>query len=497
MKLAILPLDSRPCTYDFPRQLAQNCGVEVAQPPRAIMDFFKTPSRFEDIRAWLLETAPGNDALLLAADQLVYGGLLASRGAGVEEAEGLRRLDTLAALKAACPGLPIYLSSVVMRTTVSTLRAEDQIWWAKVGEYAKLSALTAQDEKARTAAKALRAEIPPQVLEPFLAARRRNHAVNLQAVRLVAQGVAEELTLLQEDSATAGPHITEQRVLLALAAELGVAHRVHLHCGTDEWAAAMAGRTVAQSLGRLPALHVDWLGGERPGLTARYEDRPFAQNLAAYLATCGIAPVGAKEAGVVLLVYAPPGPQQDLAMGPAPACAYDDNTLDAFCARAEGWLNQGKQLALLDVYHANGGESALVERLAAKGLLAGLAGYAAWNTASNSLGTLLGQVLTLPHADTRANQAFTRERLLDDWLYQAVVRGRLEAALQAAGQDRWAIEDTALAQRQLQALMASAPERARVLPGPEDFSARLCWPRTFEVAVTGPATTPHLSGGIS
>ncbi|MFC2420471.1 MAG: DUF4127 family protein, partial [Treponema maltophilum] len=45
MKIALLPLDSRPCNYDFPQKIAFLRGVRISVPPKNIMDFFKTPSR--------------------------------------------------------------------------------------------------------------------------------------------------------------------------------------------------------------------------------------------------------------------------------------------------------------------------------------------------------------------------------------------------------------------------------------------------------------------
>ena len=132
MKLVILPLDSRPCTREFPAQLAQSAGISACVPPLEVMDWYRTPSDFCRIAAWLEEACAGAGALICSLDQLAYGGLLASRCMEVPETQALRRAAFLRRLKQKYPALDIYLSSVIMRTTVSTLKQEDQVWWEKV-----------------------------------------------------------------------------------------------------------------------------------------------------------------------------------------------------------------------------------------------------------------------------------------------------------------------------------------------------------------------------
>ena len=117
MKLVILPLDSRPCTREFPAQLAQSAGISACVPPLEVMDWYRTPSDFCRIAAWLEEACAGAGALICSLDQLAYGGLLASRCMEVPETQALRRAAFLRRLKQKYPALDIYLSSVIMRTT--------------------------------------------------------------------------------------------------------------------------------------------------------------------------------------------------------------------------------------------------------------------------------------------------------------------------------------------------------------------------------------------
>ena len=487
MKLTILPLDSRPCTYDIPRQLAGECGVKVSLPPRDMMDYFKRASSFTDISRWLMDNSDC-DEMIVSADQLVYGGLIASRSMDIGEEEALQRLFLLEKIKDANPRVNIWLFNVIMRTTISTLKKEDQIWWEKVAEYTRVAVCDADDENAVRRKRLLEQEIPPYVLDTFLKARKRNHKVNKKILELTAQGTIRELLLLQEDSSPEGMHKKEQQSLLEMTKRLDISDRVHLHCGTDEAAAALTGRLIHMHGGSRAALGIEWFGGIKEDFRAAYEDRPFVGNLEAYLVTCGMNTVDSQYADTVMLIYAPKHHQRDLAMESEPAGSdYGEDELNSFCDRIACLLEEGKQTALLDIHHANGGESALIRQLAERNLLHRLCGYAGWNTACNSLGTLLGQLLCLPYASPASNRLFTCIRLLDDWLYQRVVRRRLNAALIEAGEDIWNIKDMKKADRLLDDMMRNAPEIAvlkDLIPETGNFETRLIWPRTFECGIT-------------
>ncbi len=484
MKLAILPLDSRPCTYDFPVQLALSGGLEPCIPPLELMDWYRRPSDFCKISAWLEETCADAQALICSLDQLAYGGLLASRTMEMPEEQALRQISLLRAIKEKNPALDIYLSSVIMRTTVSTLCQEDLIWWEKVARYSQLSAqagLEAQHQMAQ-----LEQQIPARVLQDFLAVRRRNHQINREAIHLLSEGVVKEVCFLQEDSSPLGMHRTEQEKLKELAVSRCVSRHISIHCGTDEYACAIAGRLAAQQdRSAEPALrlYVEWLAGDKQ-FTAKYEDRPFIQNLESYLETCHIEQVGQLEdAQAILAIYAPDDGQRDLAIAPMDAlCTYTPDQLDRILRRLRALLDTGIPVGLLDIYFAGGGEGRLLRLAARQELIPRLAAYAGWNTACNSLGTILGQLLAAhsPEA-SRQLSTFTIERLLDDWVYQAIVRPRWNRELRADGVDVWNLPDIDAANIQLRQMMESTSETKLVWPG--QICAQLRWPRTFEARI--------------
>jgi hypothetical protein len=138
----------------------------------------------------------------------------------------------------------------------------------------------------------------------------------------------------------------------------------------------------------------------------------------------------------------------------------------------------------LDLDFANGGNTALLDTLGQCMPISQLWGYAAWNTASNSLGTLLAQILASRH-NTAANQAFTAERILDDGIYQTLVRPEVTKQLQEAGEDIYQIIDTYSAEQALEESFSNQQSLLERIFGNNvpEFTAKLRWNRLFEAAV--------------
>lgn len=86
----------------------------------------------------------------------------------------------------------------------------------------------------------------------------------------------------------------------------------------------------------------------------------------------------------------------------------------------------GRMVTVADVAYASGADNRFVQLLLHSVNLPGLAGFAAWNTASNSLGSAIAAGVCALFGDDPvllAEANFTR--LVDDWLYQSRVRSQV------------------------------------------------------------------------
>lgn len=78
LKIAYIPLDNRPCNYDFILKAAKIKGIDIITPTEEKLGKFTTHGDVEYIRKWLMNLR-NVDYLILSIDMLAYGGLIASR----------------------------------------------------------------------------------------------------------------------------------------------------------------------------------------------------------------------------------------------------------------------------------------------------------------------------------------------------------------------------------------------------------------------------------
>ena len=91
-----------------------------------------------------------------------------------------------------------------------------------------------------------------------------------------------------------------------------------------------------------------------------------------------------------------------------------------------GFSAPNKPYAVADVRYANGADNSFVDTLLKTKFPE--YGYSAWNTSSNTLGSLLAAIKIKYNAKNYDDYAFKKLqaiRLLDDWAYQANVRAQI------------------------------------------------------------------------
>ena len=468
MRILVLPLDSRPCNTQFIDHMMRPAGITCVFPREEEMDDFSRPATLDASLNFLYRELPSCDAAVLSLEHLVFGSLLASREKDISTSEAMRRVQLLRELLLKYPSLPVYLCSVLMRSSISTLTSADLE--AHHAMHAYSVAADRLDryglEKDRAEMEAARKRIPDEVLDTFLNARRRNLQVNLAAVDLAAEGLARSVCILQEDCQPYGLPRREQREILRRMEALKTKN-VFLRNGTDEGCALLAAMAASDGRESL-AVRTVWMG--QKDFTAPYEDRPFLENWQNALLETGVRE--AEESETVFCVVCPEHGEKEESSVPVHQ-AYAEK-----CAsEIDGLIAEGNHVYLLDLNRANGG---CVQMMRAMTRAGELWGYSAWNTASNAMGTLLAQAMA--DAITRQrNIAFLHERFLDDLLYEGALRAKLNDRLREAGEDIYCLSDRPRAEEILRLLYAE--EGAALWPG-KDFPAcrlTLPWNRTFEV----------------
>jgi hypothetical protein len=469
--IAILPLDDRPVNYDYPIILARSAGVEVLCPPREWMGNPWRESQHDQIVTWLREVSQKVDAIVLPVETLAYGGSIRMR-ISHESFESVKAsLELVHDIKAAYPQLTIIAYSVIQRVCRANSSEEEMPYWGIYGErmfrlsyLEHKSALKEAGVAEVVERDALKAEIPSEVYDDYRSIRRRNNAVNQLMIDWVADGTLDYLLLPQDDTADYGWNIAEARELQAAIRSRGLTERAITYPGADEIGCLLLARYICHKVGFSPRVFPRYSSSSSAGLITEYEDRPMHELIKAHLAPLGGTLADSpEEADFILFVNAPAlkqgvGELQWLvqigfdevrkrlpeAFKPyADQAAADDATgwtrremqtprrsPEEFTRAILAAIHAGKPTAVADVAFVNASDLILGSQLTTHPEIAKLIGYSGWNTAGNTLGTVLAQAVIrlaaskgTPTPDQHAaHLEFLFLRFLDDYCYQALER---------------------------------------------------------------------------
>lgn len=500
--IALISLDDRPCNVRFPQQIAAIGGEKLITPPIEYLGRFHTAGQYAPIERWLYELPPV-EALIVSVDMLAYGGLVASRKPTVPVELALERLEAIRAFRTAHPQTPIYAFNILMRLAITMSNDEAVANYYNIMRYARLC-----DEAERFDSAHLRdelakvtAEIPPRVLDEYLAARARNHAVNSQMIDWLADGVFDYLLITQEDATEFGLHRQEQDRLLAHVHEHGVEDKMSLHPGADEAALTLLARHWNTGV----RFQVHPSGRDDMKNIAPFEDRPYEQALQQHVAAMrGTIVEETDDVDFHLFVNAPVGISQKdeeetaRAARAAKLISYA-RELETVAAQTNAAAQTSTQddfvhLALCDVAFPNGADNVLMTELEKRGVLGKLSAYAGWNTAGNTTGTVLAQCAAIKYGlrahgkyNRELNRQFVFERLVDDWFYQAQVRARIEKSAREQDISPLNMEDQgatveAQARRELRGFAQLLAKRHFGM-ALQNSEITLPWSRTFEADV--------------
>lgn len=477
----LIPLDDRPVTYHLPRAIGAIASVEVEAPPLELMGNLERPADCEGLLAWLAERAPEAQAAILSLDTLGYGGLIPSRQSEVPLEVIQKRLAGLIKIKESKPTLPLYGFNVTMRLSAQAAVEEEKPYWAAYGGHIYRYSFHQDryeqhgDTADLTAATEAKDAIPDEILADYMETRQRNFTITQMLVEWTRRNLFDVLLLTQDDTSRFGMNVKEQRKLVEQVNASKLGSRVLVYPGADEVASVLVGRHINRTKAQSPAFFVRYSTPYGGTITPMYEDRPLERTIASQIQAVGGRVVTSQpEADLLLMVNTPSTGQGDLALRiHLDKVDQPPRDLGPF---ARTLAERPMPTALADVAYANGGDPELFKvfkdypRLAA---------FAAWNTAGNTLGTVVAQAsawLDPATRDDAAQHQYMLDRIADDILYQSQLRPQLQEEL-AKGRR---IEDLErVLPERLLALWCRLVYRLPIAT----IEAHFPWHRLFEVAV--------------
>lgn len=427
--ILFVPQDNRPTSREQSAEAVEKLGYRVLMPPRELLGGLGA-GKPEELWEWTAVQAARADAAVISTDAFLYGGLVASRKHELSEQVLSERVQRLASLKQRNQRLKVYAFGSLMRTPASgpASGGEEPAYYLTYGAqiFRRSGLLDKQENGGLTAAEdrelqTLAGLIPDDVWQDWTQRRAKNFAVDQALIDLSRTGQIDYFVLGKDDNAPLSATHAESLRLARYAQDVPGA-RFQMLAGIDEFAALLMARAVNDQDHVVPFVNVQYNWGVGGAMVPDYSDEPIAASIQSDLLIAGaVAVPDPARADLVLLVNTPPDGK--MGYGNAP----DNDGVDLYDAQsfvcyAGSLIAQGYRVAIADITRTNGADNALMNGLRDAGLLFRLYGYAGWNTATNSVGFVLGQGILNVRLPEKDVDALLLERYLDDWGYQSNVR---------------------------------------------------------------------------
>ena len=443
--IGYIPMDDRPVNLEYVVDTGRAAKSVIVTPPVTDIAGRERSGDVSNLWQWVFEQAPRNDAMALSSDSLIYGGLVASRTHFASEAELLVRAEKFRELKRRYPSLRLYVFGTIMRTPKMSAGATEPPYYEVVGP--SIFRITALEDKreiagvsaAETAELALLLKkVPAANLDDWRARRAKNYRVNERLQQLAREGVFEYFLLGRDDSSPLSASHQESRHLEKNAAGIDAGRYLSIP-GADNLGMSLVAQAINDVEFRLPFVKVFYAPGAGGATVASYEDHPLADSVPQHiLVSGGVKTDWMDKPDLILAVNSPADGVTREANQPANITQANPSVME-FVRQVRTAVDAGHRVAVGDVAIGNGADNSLMTEMKRQGLLDRLAAYSGWNTAGNTLGYAVGQGMLAPYMQDDLRKKLLAVRYLDDWAYQANIRGQLynEVVYPAGNNGQW------------------------------------------------------------
>ena len=496
-RVLLVPLDSRPPCGQLVADNGRTAGVEIILPKSETMDFYTLPGDTSKMRKWLYDEIKNCDEAIISIDQLLYGGLIASRNKPIKDEDITALAEYLKKLHEDNPNKKIHAFSILPRMNPPDFveKYQDR---KKLMEWSRLVHKYDDKPLSETAEKIqiLEREIPSEQIKAYTEIYNRNLRLNCLLAKLVADGTLEDLTFGQDDGEVYSlPNLKLKEFMHYLHKNKIPGDKLAILHGADEVALSILTNIISRS--NSFKVYVD------------YSSEKAAMKVMPYMAICNQDTAHERlnfhhdfivdtpeEADYILFIS-----------------ATDEETMDRRHYNAEKLLDYqklGKPVALVDLSKNFIAQEALLPILIQESFpVNSLIAYAGWNTASNSIGTAVSQAeiyLTALNQGLEqdrvvySNLSNLNNRVCEDYYYLKDVIDLVNINLKKKGYSnvydldlehnyKWAVDmmEAAMKQRLVQYKASGAFTKSFWLQNTEyavtdmQISSYFPWPRTFEI----------------
>ena len=440
-----VPMDDRPVNLEYVVDTVRAAGTRIATPSQVDIAGREHSGNVPRLWEWVFEQAPISDALVLSSDSLIYGGLVASRTHFFTETELQARIEKFRELKRRYPSLRLYVFGTIMRTPKMSAGATEPSYYEKVGPAIfRITAL--EDKRETTGLSAIESaelaglveKVPAENLTDWRARRAKNYRVNELMQQLAREGVFEYFLIGRDDSSPLSASHQESRHLEKTGAGIDASRYLSIP-GADNLGMSLVVQSINDIEFRLPFVKVFYAPGVGSATIASYEDHPLFDSVPQHITVSGGVKLDwTDKPDLILAVNTPVNGVTREANQPSNV-TLPNLAVREFVQRVKMEVKAGQRVAVGDVAFGNGADNSLMTEMKQQGMLDKLASYSGWNTAGNTLGYAVGQGMLAAYTIDDLRKKLLAVRYLDDWAYQANIRGLLydEVVYPAGNSGQW------------------------------------------------------------
>ena len=437
-KILYIPHDNRPVVNQQTVEVVERAGYKVVMPPLELLgnrDDLGHPDKLWD---WLeRNTDKDIKAAVISSDSMLYGSLVGSRKHYYGKQLVLERAELFKEFRDKHKELPIYVFGSVMRTprTGEASGYEEPDYYRNYGtnifrytslvDKRELEGLNEREEKEIAFLKKL---IPEKAMEDWMNRRGKNFDANEKLIDMARNDIFECLLLGRDDNAPFSQTHLEGRKLQQYGRTINN-RKYQTIAGIDEVGLMVLARAINDLSGNSPTIYVSYNFGEGPNIIPAYSDENIEKTINSEIVATGAKRVNdPARADFIFAVNTNPNGITYEAAG-ALNDANEREGTSHFVNMIKQYIDIGRPVVVADIAFANGSDNALMKSLKDQNLLFKLHAYAAWNTPTNALGFALSTGILANTMKLSDKRQLLLTRYIDDWGYQANVRGIVNTQL--------------------------------------------------------------------
>ena len=496
-KILYIPHDNRPVVNQQTVEVVERAGYQVIMPPQELLGNREDLGHPDKLWDWLDKNV-GKDikAAVISSDSMLYGSLVGSRKHYYGKQLVLERAELFKEFCQKHKDMPIYVFASIMRTprTGEASGYEEPDYYRNYGtnifrytslvDKRELAGLTPREEREFTFLTHL---IPERALKDWLSRREKNFAANQKLIDMARVNMFNGLIVGRDDNAPYSQTHMEGRNLQRYGINIDQ-RRYQTIAGIDEVGLMVLARAINDLTKNSPTIYVSYNLGAGPNIIPSYSDENIDKTINEEIIATGSRRINdPSRADFIFAVNTNPnGITYEAA-----SSMNDGNDRDGtsyFVNTVKNYVNGGRPVVIGDIAFANGSDNALMQHLKRNDLLFKLHAYAAWNTPTNALGFALATGVLAKNMKLSDKRQLLLTRYIDDWAYQANVRGMVKTHLRQRGREGFffALNDERnFAAEQCRTLMQNfVAQNLNNVNFDGGFKVAFPWNRMFESDIT-------------